>query len=385
MKLHTGKMYRINSHGRIKVNQVICYLIILACVIIFVALIVKTGRDNQKKASYSTTGFSMGTVLSVTIYGEDCEEHADNIISLVDDLEAETLSWRKETSEVYRINQEYEADSPYPISSDLAEYILLAKEISDMGDGLLDITIRPLADAWGIEDGNETVPGEADIRAALSLVDYTRLHITSSNGDECTLKSDIVGGADYFITINEEGMSIDLGALGKGIACDVINTYLENEELYGACIAVGGSIVCYGKKADESNYSIGIRDPRGDENSVMGTISVDASENSVFISTSGDYEKYFIEDGTRYHHILNPKTGYPADTGIISATIVCENGALSDALSTICILLGASDALSLVDYFGAEAVLIDENKNVYITDGLSSNFTLTGEDYNKYD
>ena len=371
------------------IKRTIYFIIVAVCVIIFIAFIIKSGKENSSKQAYSETGFSMGTVLTITLYGKNGEQTSDDITELPGNLENGIISWRTEGSEVYRINHEYEEGVPYPVSNELAEYIMLAKEISDKGAGLLDITIRPLADIWGIEDGNTTVPDEKTIEAALGSVDYTRVHIKASDGTECSLKSDVTDDEDYFITFDEEDMSIDLGAIGKGIACDVINEYLQSETVSGtvtgACIAVGGSILCYGEKPDGGKYSIGIRNPRGDESSVMGVISIDSSESSVFVSTSGDYEKYFIENGIRYHHILNPKTGFPADTGTISATIICDNGALSDALSTICILLDKDEALELVKSYGAEAVLIDENKNVYVTEGIASNFEITDEDYNFYD
>jgi len=149
----------------------------------------------------------------------------------------------------------------------------------------------------------------------------------------------------------------------------------------GACVAVGGSVLCYGAKPDGSGFRIGIRDPRGNENDMMGTVEVRSDRHPVYISTSGDYEKYFIQDGKRYHHILNPKTGYPADTGTISATVICESGALSDALSTMCILLPADRALKLVKSFDADVILIDKDKNIYMTEQAGKQFTITNGDY----
>lgn len=368
-----------------KLKKIIYFIVGFLCVIAFVAFVIRMGRENGSKASYSTSGFSMGTVLNITIYGSNGEENAKEITELLDDLENNIISWRKEASEVYGINQGYETGEPYEITSELAGYILLANEISDNGNGLLDITIRPLAGVWGIEDGNTTVPDESDIEEALSLTDYTKLHITSSDGTEIFSKSDLKDDETYYITFDAEGMSIDLGAVGKGIACDKIAAYLQNEDVTGACVAVGGSIICYGEKPDEASYSIGIRNPRGDDSSVMGVLSIDSSDTNVFVSTSGDYEKYFIEDGIRYHHILNPKTGFPANTGTISATVICDNGALSDALSTLCILLDRDEALEIVELYGAEAVLIDEDKSVFVTDGIAGDFNITDGDYNLHD
>ena len=158
---------------------------------------------------------------------------------------------------------------------------------------------------------------------------------------------------------------------------------MKTTKASGACIAVGGSIVCYGSKPDGASYQIGIQNPRGEQNDVMGVLKLEAGSQPVFVSTSGDYEKYFIQDGKRYHHILNPVTGYPADSGTISATIIADNGALSDALSTLCILLDRGQALQLVEQYGADAILVDDAKQVYMTDGIENNFEITDGEYKK--
>ena len=128
----------------------------------------------------------------------------------------------------------------------------------------------------------------------------------------------------------------------------------------------------YGSKSDGSDWKIGVKDPRAGEESIMGVISAKDGE-TLFVSTSGDYEKYFEKDGKRYHHILDPKTGYPAWKHTIAATVVCDNGLLSDALSTLCMLLDREAAM--------EAILIDDQMNVYVSDGLRDRFTLSGAGY----
>ena len=207
------------------------------------------------------------------------------------------------------------------------------------------------------------------------------MHIVDEQGKELTQVSDLSENGTWYVLFDEAGLSLDFGAMGKGIACDRVAENLEENQVEGACVAVGGSVLCYGAKPDGSGFRIGIRDPRGTENDMMGTIEVRSDKHPVYISTSGDYEKYFIQDGKRYHHILNPKTGYPADTGTISATVICESGALSDALSTMCILLPVDQALKLVKSFDADAILIDEDKNIHMTEQAGKQFTITNGDY----
>ena len=135
----------------------------------------------------------------------------------------------------------------------------------------------------------------------------------------------------------------------------------------------------YGKKPDGKPWKIGIANPRTEDGeSYLGSLTIDGTCS---ISTSGDYEKYVIEDGVRYHHILDSKTGYPAESGLISVTIVCEDGWLSDGLSTACFVLGYEDSLPLLETYQAEAVFVTEDKEVIVTDGLKDMFTLTDSSY----
>ena len=259
----------------------------------------------------------------------------------------------------------YEMDSraDITVSSELAGVLKQTLDISRAHDDLLDITIRPLADVWGIEDGRTEIPSQADIDIALRLVDVSKVSV---DGD--TLR------------ISEPGMMLDLGAVGKGYGCDMAAEYLKGTDAAGACVALGGSIVVYGSKPDGTAWKVGVKDPRAGAGTTMGVISFGDGETA-FVSTSGDYEKYFEQDGRRYHHILDPRTGYPAWNGTIAATVVCDNGLTSDALSTLCMLMDKDKAMKTIQEYGAEAVIIDEDKNVYVSEGLKDRFTITAEDY----
>jgi len=353
----------------------------ILCIGLVIAFIFYTGKDNQKKEGYTTTGFAMGTAVTVSVYSDQGRQDADAVIDCVSRLEREQISWRIEGSEVYRVNHEYKAGEPYEISYDLAYAVLQEREVSEAGDDLLALTIRPLASCWGIEDGKKQVPETQKIEEACSAVDDSKVHIVDEQGKELTQVSDLSENGTWYVLFDEAGLSLDFGAMGKGIACDRVAENLEENQVEGACVAVGGSVLCYGAKPAGSGFRIGIRDPRETENDMMGTIEVRSDKHPVYISTSGDYEKYFIQDGKRYHHILNPKTGYPADTGTISATVICESGALSDALSTMCILLPVDQAFKLVKSFDADAILIDEDKNIHMTEQAGKQFTITNGDY----
>ena len=341
------------------------------CAAAIVAIVIITGRQNADKAEKTLNTTVMGTTASITVYGRNGSDIIDDIMDLENNLDEKVISWRSDGSEVWNINHSYKAGEDYQISDELADVLERTLEISEDNGDLLDITIRPLAEVWGIESGSTNVPSQTDIDAALSDVDVTQV--------TCTPAKNSSDGRSY-VNIAREGMSLDFGAVGKGYGCDVAADYLEETSVTGACVALGGSIMVYGSKPDELDWKIGVKDPRAGEGSIMGVISAKGGE-TLFVSTSGDYEKYFEKDGKRYHHILDPKTGYPAWKHTIAATVVCDNGLLSDALSTLCMLLDREAAMEAVNRYGAEVILIDDQMNVYVSDGLRDRFALSGAGY----
>jgi thiamine biosynthesis lipoprotein len=191
---------------------------------------------------------------------------------------------------------------------------------------------------------------------------------------------------DAHIQTDAPGLSIDLGAVGKGVAADEVCKYLNQQNadstsgihVQGAVVSIGGTVLVYGKKSGNQVWQVGIRNPRGSQDSSIGYLSL---KETTVVSTSGDYEQYFEEDGVRYHHIFDPSTGYPADSGLMSVTVVCEQGIYSDGLSTACFILGYEDSLPLLKQYDAEAVFITTDYDVIVTDGLTDSFTLTNDDF----
>lgn len=326
-----------------------------------------TGCSRQPTA-YQSMDTAMGTIISQTIYTSANEETAGEIlgevISCIDDLEANNLSWRLETSEIYQINAGAGSGQEVEISDLLTNVFDQCKKVYAASNGAFDFTIGSVArlwniDAWAGEEQETTsymVPSQEQLAEALVYVGAD--------------KADVDGS----MVSLPEGMQIDLGAVGKGIALDEIRNVLEQRtEVTGAVISVGGSILTYGNKTDGSAWNVGIVDPF-DTSQNMGVLSL---TGSWCVSTSGDYERYVEVDGVRYHHILDPYTGMPADSGVKSVTILTESGLFSDALSTACFVLGVEDGLELAEMFDAEALFVDEQGEITMTEGMEQYFYLS--------
>mgnify|MGYP004639723699 CR=1 FL=1 len=323
--------------------------IILCAVIVFgiVAYDFIGGRSSCEK-----TSVAMGTVVTVKLFGFGAKNDLEKVETEINGLESSVLSWRKEGSDVYRINEG--AGSPVSVSPDTAKIIAQCTSISDDCNGVFDITVGNITKLWDFGGENQRLPSDDEIKTALGSVGYKNVSVS--------------GNA---VRINK-GQSLDLGAVGKGFACDKIKDLLDKGSTKSAVVSVGGSLLIYGNR----NFTVGIVNPDNDKQS-MGTLKL----KNTCVSTSGNYEKYFEQDGKRYHHILNATTGYPATSEFKSVTVVCESGLLSDALSTVCYIAGYRKSVEILKKYDAEAVFIFNNNAVKATDGLSGKFTVTDDSY----
>lgn len=356
--------------------------------------------ETSSPQEYSKTDFVMSTVLSEKIYGT--KDVNQDIKEELDKLEKDQLSWREDHSVVSKINADAQKGIKTKLDSDMTSWVEDSLELAKRSNGAFDPTIGRLTRLWNIEGDNPKVPSKQEIKNTLEDTGYTKIHLekvesqntanTKKNVDkdikDNTAKNKETSEDTSQNTNTNESVSsiyigdkctLDLGAVGKGIACDVVQDYLKKQkEVSGAVIAVGGSILLYGSKADGSDWNVAVQNPRGQDGEAMGVLSLSGTTN---VSTSGDYEKYFMQDGKRYHHILDPSTGYPADSGLISVTIVSDSGLLSDGLSTACFVLGKEKGEKLLETYGAEGVFIDQNKKVTVTKGLKDKFTILNKEY----
>ena len=345
---------------------------------------VSSGTVSSDNKSYTAYDFAMGTSLSMTVYGdmkgsgsEKAEEECKKAFNLIKELDEEVISWRSSESVVSKLNR----DGKMKFSDGnevLLDVLLISSTLCKDSGGALDITIRPLADAWGIEEFDDkpeefTIPSEEELLDAKEKTGYDKIIINMA---------DLISGRleNASLVVELGGTTVDLGAVGKGFALDYV--YNELIDVNDIVLSVGGSILVYGSGNKSKDFKIGIRDPEGGMNDMIGTLTLPSDCGKVCISTSGSYEKYIDKEGVRYHHIINPATMRPADSGLVSVTVVCNkdslypeySGLISDGLSTACFILGREGSEELLKNYKAEAVFIDTEGNITTTDGLRDIF-----------
>ena len=306
----------------------------------------------------------MGTVFEVRAIGSDLQTvltEAEQTLYQTDAL----ISWRQEDSLTAAFNQHHQQDM-----SQIADLVETALEISEESGGAFDPTVLPLSRVWDFDRMSETdfdisqmaVPDDAKIQEALDKVGFEKL---SYDAD------------DHVLTTSDDSTTIELGAIGKGYAADKAIAVLSEADVTGGMINAGSTISVIGHKADGSDFRVAVRDPRGEQSDYIGLLTL----TDTSIGTSGDYERYFEQDGVRYHHILDPKTGYPADSGLMQVTVICESSMLADALSTACFVLGLDEGMALAKRHGAMALMVDTDRQVWLSsDEVLELLEFSGED-----
>ena len=325
-----------------------CLLLLSALTLLFLS-----GCTSQTVSESRKNFFAMDTVMDFTIYGQ--EDLLDQTESMIRSLEAE-MSVTDPDSEIAAINE----NGYGKVTGDTSDLISAALSLCQRTDGALDISVYPIVRAWGFTTDHYQVPDDASIQALLPLVDYTQIDYQQDSGD---------------IQL-PDGMEIDLGSVAKGYAGQKAADFLKENGVTSGLLSLGGNIQAIGSKPDGSPWKIGIQDPFQNEIPMMVLSVTDKS-----VVTSGGYERYFQQDGKTYWHIMDPSTGYPAENGLVSVTIVGTDGMLCDGLSTSLFVMGLEKA---ADFWGSsddfDAVFVTEDQTVYITEGLADSFALT-EDY----
>jgi thiamine biosynthesis lipoprotein len=300
----------------------------------------------------------MGAELSLTAWTPDeavAISAFDEVFADFESLENLMSVWR-EGSDVLRLNAAA-GDHPVPVSREVRDVLRIAREVSDWTDGGFDVTFGALTDLWKFDhDQDNVIPDARLVRERLQLVDYRLLDI-----DE--------GAGTAFL--RRKGMRVHLGGIGKGFAVDRAAAILRRRGLSDFMIQAGGDMYVGGVRGDRP-WRLGIRDPRGPADRSFATVEL---SNGTF-STSGDYERAFMKDGRRYHHILDLSVGQPA-RGCRSVTLVTPRAVIADALAKGVFVLGARDGMALVERLpGVEAVIVSDRNEVLVSTGLKNRVTL---------
>ncbi|MCL2323725.1 MAG: FAD:protein FMN transferase [Oscillospiraceae bacterium] len=336
--------------------------VLLSVILLFVNfLLFSCTPIPQNIEPISEEGTVLGTLCSVKIYDKRDTSILDLCFSKLVELE-NTLSINKTGTLIDEVNAN-SGIKPVKVSKEIIDLVEYTFKYSDLSGGLFDISIGTLVKKWHIGFDDERVPSPEEIEEAKSTINY---------------KDIIINKDDSTIFLKDKGMMLDFGSIAKGYAADCLNTILTENGVKSAIIDLGGNLFMKGKKVDGSQWIVGIQDPDETRGDYIGTVKAD---NKSFV-TSGIYEKYFIQDGVYYHHLLNPFTGYPENNDILSVSVISDISLEGECLTKTLYFLGKDKGLEYVESRkDIQAIYILKNYNVYISSGLKNNFILTNSKY----
>ncbi len=317
--------------------------------ILLLLLLTACGQGQEEPAMVQKTNFQMDTVVTVTLYDWTDDTAIDRAFQEISRLEA-LLSVEKEGSDLDRLAKAAGQDW-VEIAPETREVLELAKESYTISDQMLDVTAGPLIDLWDINNGGH-YPSQAELDAVLPLIGGDRLLVEDGRA-----------------FLSDPGMKANLGAVAKGYIADRVKDLLTGLGVEHAVLDLGRNILLIGGKAEDTPFRIGIQDPNGEAGELLAVLEV--SDKSLV--TSGVYERYFEYEGKRYHHILDPKTGFPVENGLAAVTILSDASAQGDALSTTCLLLGRERGMALIESLpGVEALFVDSDGTQTATSGFDA-------------
>ncbi|MGL4850725.1 MAG: FAD:protein FMN transferase [Clostridium sp.] len=320
--------------------------------------LVACGEKEEK--IHSRTELFMGTAINIKIYDGN-EKVLDKIFEEVEEIE-DKASINKGGTEVDNINKNAGIKS-VKVSNDVFEIIKTGMKYSSMAEGNYDITVGPLVKLWSIGLPEARKPSDKEIGQALEKINYKNLELNEEKKE---------------IYLKEKGMLLDLGSIAKGYTADRITEILREEGVNKAIVDLGGNIYAFGEKNENEKWKIGIQNPFSDRGDVVGAIKVKDKS----IVTTGIYERFLERDGEKYHHILNPKTGYPYESNIGGVSIISDKSIDGDALSTLVFTLGIEKGLQFVEGIeGVECIFVDKDKNIYLSSGIKSDFELINTEF----
>lgn len=308
------------------------------------------------------TEFMLGTAITLSLYDHQSQVLLDEAFQLIASLE-DTLSINKSGTLIDAINNSA-GKTPIPVDTDTFDVIQKGLSYSELTGGSFDITIGPLVKLWNIGFPDANVPTDTQITTKLPLVNY---------------KNVVLDTKDQTIFLTQEGMQLDLGGIGKGYAADRVANLFREKGVKHALIDLGGNILALGNKPNGSLWKIGVQNPLSTRGKTIGHISVEDKS----IVTSGIYERFIEQDGKKYHHILDPSTGYPFENDIAGVTIISDTSIDGDALSTSVFSKGVEAGLEFVNTLeGIDAIFVTKNNDIYLSQGILDTFVLTDETFN---
>lgn len=320
-----------------------------------------TGSASETQTTSSTTTssaepvsqeiFAMDTYMTVTAYGDNAQKGVTDAIAEIQRLD-NLLSIGKEDSEISKLNKSGSA----ALSDDTAVMVTKALDLYKSTGGAFDITVLPLMELWGFTTQDYYVPTEEEIQSTLQRVGADKL-----TWDEST----------QTLTLGDK-QEIDLGGIAKGFTSSRIMEIFKKDGVTCGMVSLGGNVHLLGTKQDGSAWRVGIQDPDNTDD-MLGVLQA----NDCAVITSGAYERNFEKDGVTYHHIIDPATGKPSNSGLTSVTIVSKDGTLADGLSTSLFVMGKDKAIAYWKQHADEfdTILVDKDRNVYITEGIAGNFS----------
>lgn len=321
--------------------------------------------DAGSQEPVSATAIKLNTAVTVTIYDSQDRELLTECMNLCDKYE-KIFSRTASDSELYQLNHREltpvaGTEDTFQVSNPLAELIRKGLYYSELSEGAFDIAIEPLTSLWDFTAEDPQVPEDRLIQKALTKCDYHNVSVSDNN--EVILKT--------------EDTAIELGAIAKGYIADRLKDYLISQGVKSAIINLGGNVLCIGGKPDDSSFKIGIQKPFADRSETIAVM--DIKDKSVV--SSGVYERCFEQDGTLYHHLLNPRTGYPYDNGLIAVTIISDESVDGDALSTTCFALGLEDGMKLAESLdNVQAFFVTSDYEIHYTKDFQKKITVTETD-----
>ena len=320
-----------------------------------------TAADSQEPIS--TTAIKLNTAVTVTIYDSKDRDLLTECMNLCDKYE-KVFSRTSADSELYKLNHRKltpveGTEDTYQVSDDLAELISEGLDYSELSKGAFDIAIEPLTSLWDFTAEDPQVPKDSLIQAALPKCDYHNISVDKDKNE---------------ITLKTADTAIELGAIAKGYIADRLKDYLVSQNVKSAIINLGGNVLCVGEKPDNSAFKIGIQKPFADRSETIAVM--DIRDKSVV--SSGIYERCFEQNGTLYHHLLNPETGYPYDNGLIAVTIISDKSVDGDALSTTCFALGLEDGMKLAESLDdVQAFFVTSDYEIHYTKDFQKKIKVT--------